>query len=236
MGRARLAARRRRGLRARRDRGPSAAPTRATSSRAVRACGPVDRAHRRVGRLRPPAPYGRRADARRRATSTRSSRSPRRSPRRRQRSTNVVRVGLDPGVGHRGRRRPGQGRRSRGSRTSSRRKAAQWQPASADECFEIVRRRLFEPMRREQARVRDGVIQAFGEMYRDASAASSRPRCAEAEYRRRMELSYPIHPGAVRPALRGLVDARQVPAHPWRAAADGVGHLTSSGSATTRAC
>jgi predicted AAA+ superfamily ATPase len=73
------------------------------------------------------------------------------------------------------------------------RKAAQWQPASPDESFEIVRRRLFDPITPEQARVRDGVIRAFSDFYRD------RPKdfptgVSEAEYRRRMELSYPIHP------------------------------------------
>ncbi len=73
------------------------------------------------------------------------------------------------------------------------RKAAQWQPASPDESFEIVRRRLFDPITAEQAKVRDGVIRAFSEMYRK-HAKEFPPRVGEGEYRRRMELSYPIHP------------------------------------------
>ena len=73
------------------------------------------------------------------------------------------------------------------------RKAAQWQPASPDESFEIVRRRLFDPVSAGQARVRDGVIRAFSEMYRK-HAKEFPPRVGEGEYRRRMELSYPIHP------------------------------------------
>ena len=73
------------------------------------------------------------------------------------------------------------------------RKAAQWQPASPDESFEIVRRRLFDPISAEQAKVRDGVIRAFSEMYRK-HAKELPPRVGEGEYRRRMELSYPIHP------------------------------------------
>ena len=73
------------------------------------------------------------------------------------------------------------------------RKAAQWQPASPDESFEIVRRRLFDPVSAEQAKVRDGVIRAFSEMYRTHSKEFP-PRVGEGEYRRRMELSYPIHP------------------------------------------
>ena len=73
------------------------------------------------------------------------------------------------------------------------RKAAQWQPASPDESFEIVRRRLFDPISAEQAKVRDGVIRAFSEMYRN-HAKEFPPRVGDGEYRRRMELSYPIHP------------------------------------------
>ncbi len=73
------------------------------------------------------------------------------------------------------------------------RKAAQWQPASPDESFEIVRRRLFDPIPASRARVRDGVIRAFSEMYRNQSS-EFRPAVSEADYRRRMELSYPIHP------------------------------------------
>ena len=73
------------------------------------------------------------------------------------------------------------------------RKAAQWQPASPDESFEIVRRRLFDPIPDDKARVRDGVIRAFSDMYRKR-AAGFRSEVSEADYRRRMELSYPIHP------------------------------------------
>jgi predicted AAA+ superfamily ATPase len=51
-----------------------------------------------------------------------------------------------------------------------RRKSAQWKPAEDDESFEIVRRRLFEPMSPENARVRDGVIKAFCDYYRDKTA------------------------------------------------------------------
>jgi predicted AAA+ superfamily ATPase len=73
------------------------------------------------------------------------------------------------------------------------RKAAQWQPASPDESFEIVRRRLFDPIPDDKAKVRDGVIRAFSEMYRHQQGDFP-TGVSEAEYRRRMELSYPIHP------------------------------------------
>ena len=73
------------------------------------------------------------------------------------------------------------------------RKAAQWQPASPDESFEIVRRRLFDPVPPDKARVRDGIIRAFSDMYRDQGKEFP-SGVGEAEYRKRMELSYPIHP------------------------------------------
>ncbi len=74
-----------------------------------------------------------------------------------------------------------------------RRKSAQWKPAEDDESFEIVRRRLFEPIAPEKARIRDGVIKAFADYYRD-KPGDFPSEVREAEYRRRMELSYPIHP------------------------------------------
>jgi len=74
-----------------------------------------------------------------------------------------------------------------------RRKSAQWKPAEDDESFEIVRRRLFEPMSPDKARVRDGVIRAFCDFYRDKPKEFP-SEVTEHEYRRRMELSYPIHP------------------------------------------
>ena len=70
---------------------------------------------------------------------------------------------------------------------------AQWQPASPDESFEIVRRRLFDPVPADKARVRDGVIRAFCDMYRDQGDRFP-AGVSEGEYRRRMELCYPIHP------------------------------------------
>jgi predicted AAA+ superfamily ATPase len=69
-----------------------------------------------------------------------------------------------------------------------------WRPASADEGFEIVRRRLFQPMaEREAFAAKDAVIKAFATMYRD-TGASFPSECSEGDYRRRMESAYPIHP------------------------------------------
>lgn len=70
---------------------------------------------------------------------------------------------------------------------------ASWKPATADEGFEIVRRRLFEPIAPELARERDAVAHRFAELYRSQKAEFP-PECAEAEYERRILASYPIHP------------------------------------------
>ncbi len=69
-----------------------------------------------------------------------------------------------------------------------------WRPASAEESFEIVRRRLFEPIAEPQAfAARDAVIRAFGQLYR-SSQGDFPPGTGEGEYERRIEKAYPIHP------------------------------------------
>ena len=68
-----------------------------------------------------------------------------------------------------------------------------WKPATADEGFEIVRRRLFENVPADLERERDAVVHAFGELYR-AQRADFPSECAEGEYERRLRNSYPIHP------------------------------------------
>ncbi|MDI6843857.1 MAG: Swt1 family HEPN domain-containing protein [Anaerosomatales bacterium] len=69
-----------------------------------------------------------------------------------------------------------------------------WRPATAEESFEIVRRRLFEDMTDPEAfKRRDAVIGAFADLY--AGQKDEFPtECREGEYRRRMEMAYPIHP------------------------------------------
>ena len=69
-----------------------------------------------------------------------------------------------------------------------------WRPATSDEGFEIVRRRLFEPMSgRESFAARDAVIDAFSKMYR-TSKGEFPSECSESSYRDEMRASYPIHP------------------------------------------
>jgi uncharacterized protein len=67
-----------------------------------------------------------------------------------------------------------------------------WRPASADESFEIVRRRLFREDT-EKHPARDLVVRRFSEMY-SAQSGTFPSGSGEADYRRRLEAAYPIHP------------------------------------------
>jgi predicted AAA+ superfamily ATPase len=69
-----------------------------------------------------------------------------------------------------------------------------WRPATAEEGFEIVRRRLFEPITDQKLfRDRDVTARAFAELYRGEHQAFP-PECHEAGYEKRIKDAYPIHP------------------------------------------
>src|SRR5580692_2855953 len=69
-----------------------------------------------------------------------------------------------------------------------------WRPASAEEGFEIVRRRLFQPITDpELFTSRDAVVKAFADEYRKF-AQEFPSEAGKAEYERRMRTAYPIHP------------------------------------------
>ena len=68
-----------------------------------------------------------------------------------------------------------------------------WRPASAEESFEIVRRRLFEPIPAERVKYRDATAQTFMEFYR-TQAAEFPNECREPGYIDKIKRSYPIHP------------------------------------------
>lgn len=69
-----------------------------------------------------------------------------------------------------------------------------WTPASAEEGFEIVRRRLFEPMLdTEHFKQRDVVARAFAELYQ-AQHQEFPPECRDSDYEKRIRAAYPIHP------------------------------------------
>ena len=71
--------------------------------------------------------------------------------------------------------------------------ATAWRPANADESFEIVRRRLFQPMDNAQSKARDAVARAFCDLYRDKHQEFP-PGCGDPDYERKLKSAYPIHP------------------------------------------
>ena len=98
-----------------------------------------------------------------------------------------------------------------------------WRPASAEEGFEIVRRRLFEPLADPaQFKDRDVVARAFADLYRTQHAGVP-ARVPRRRLREAHQGGLPDPPGDLRPALHRLVHAGEVPAHPRRAAPDGGG-------------
>ena len=69
-----------------------------------------------------------------------------------------------------------------------------WRPATAEESFEIVRRRLFQPIA-DQANFiqRDNVARAYCDLYRNNSQEFP-SECGETAYEDRIKAAYPIHP------------------------------------------
>ena len=69
-----------------------------------------------------------------------------------------------------------------------------WRPASAEEGFEIVRRRLFQPLAEpEQFKQRDVVARAFADFYREHQAEFP-IETRDSDYEKRIKAAYPIHP------------------------------------------
>jgi predicted AAA+ superfamily ATPase len=69
-----------------------------------------------------------------------------------------------------------------------------WRPATAEEGFEIVRRRLFEPLSDPaQFKSRDVTARAFADLYRNQKAEFP-PECCDFEYEDRIKAAFPIHP------------------------------------------
>ncbi|EKP95443.1 Swt1 family HEPN domain-containing protein [Thermaerobacter subterraneus] len=69
-----------------------------------------------------------------------------------------------------------------------------WRPATPEESFEIVRRRLFQPMTDpEQFEARDVVARAFMELY-EKHPGEFPAECRQPQYERRIKAAYPIHP------------------------------------------
>ena len=69
-----------------------------------------------------------------------------------------------------------------------------WRPATAEEGFEIVRRRLFEPLAGPDSfKQCDVTVHAFADLYR-AQSAEFPPECKGGDYKKRIQAAYPIHP------------------------------------------
>ena len=68
-----------------------------------------------------------------------------------------------------------------------------WRPANSEESYEIIRRRLFEPLTGEQHAYRDAVVGAFVKLYKE-NTNEFPPECKEFAYKSKMESCYPIHP------------------------------------------
>ena len=68
-----------------------------------------------------------------------------------------------------------------------------WRPASQEESYEIVRRRLFKDIPGDRFHHRDNTLKQFAKLYREN--ADEFPRgCVDGDYRRKLEKAYPIHP------------------------------------------
>ena len=68
---------------------------------------------------------------------------------------------------------------------------ALWKPVATEEAFEIVRRRLFEPVR--DGKARDSVCRAFADSY-VAEGAKLPAETQEGRYYDRLVQAYPVHP------------------------------------------
>src|SRR5581483_4062371 len=69
-----------------------------------------------------------------------------------------------------------------------------WRPATAEESFEIVRRRLFQQVTDpETLKARDVVIRSFIEEYRK-NHKEFPEEVTQSDYERRMQRAYPVHP------------------------------------------
>lgn len=74
------------------------------------------------------------------------------------------------------------------------RKDSPWRAASQEESYEIVRRRLFNPIANPDLyRQRDAVARAFCDMYR-TQAVEFPSDCRKTEYETRIQAAYPVHP------------------------------------------
>ncbi len=68
-----------------------------------------------------------------------------------------------------------------------------WRPASQEESYEIVRRRLFKEIPGDKFHHRDNTLKQFAKLYRENTNEFPNG-CSDEDYRRKLEKAYPIHP------------------------------------------
>ncbi len=68
-----------------------------------------------------------------------------------------------------------------------------WRPASQEESYEIVRRRLFKEIPGDKHHHKDNALKQFAKLYRE-NINEFPQGCADEDYRRKLEKAYPIHP------------------------------------------
>jgi predicted AAA+ superfamily ATPase len=68
-----------------------------------------------------------------------------------------------------------------------------WRPASQEESYEIVRRRLFKEIPGDKHHHKDNTLKQYAKLYRE-NANDFPQGCADEDYRRKLEKAYPIHP------------------------------------------
>jgi predicted AAA+ superfamily ATPase len=68
-----------------------------------------------------------------------------------------------------------------------------WRPASQEESYEIVRRRLFREIPGDKFHHRDNTLKQYAKLYRE-NADDFPQGCSDEDYRRKLEKAYPIHP------------------------------------------
>ena len=95
-----------------------------------------------------------------------------------------------------------------------------WLPASGDETYEIIRRRLFQPLDADGEKARDETVKAFHDLYRK-NPAEFPPETKDARYLDLLRLSYPIHPELFDRLSKALGEPGEIPAHARRVALHG---------------
>lgn len=68
-----------------------------------------------------------------------------------------------------------------------------WRPASQEESYEIVRRRLFKEIPGDRHHHKDNTLKQFAKLYRE-NPSDFPQGCSDEDYRRKLEKAYPIHP------------------------------------------